>query len=211
VGIRNTFLLPLFFVFSSLLPAQEMVVGGGLGLGLGWEIERLPINAPSTENTGVAGDNGYELYGFIGYRIDRFTVGVRPSLLTQQTAVYRLMGDDGAMSFREKVYPLALVLPLRVEITFGEQRLQPVLGLGGGFLLDLAAGEHDLAPQPEPVLPFLEVSVGMNIHLRKWRLRPEINVRNGTAELFNAGRNPLNRAFGGQRWGYASIGIVVSN
>jgi hypothetical protein len=211
VGIRNFFILYFFFLLPSLIFAQEMVVGGGLAIGLGWEIERLPINAPITENTGVAGDNGYELYGFVGYRIDRFTVGVRPSLLTQQTTVYRLMGDDGVMSFREDVYPLALVLPLRVEITFGDQRLQPVLGLGGGFLLDLVADEHDLAPQPEPVLPFLEVTVGMNIHLRKWRLRPEFNVRNGTAELFNTGRNPLNRIFGGQRWGYASIGVVVSN
>lgn len=188
-----------------------MVVGGGVALGLGWEIERLPINAPTTDNTGVAGDNGYELYGFIGYRIDRFTVGIRPSLLTQQTTVYRLMGDDGTMSFRDKVYPLALILPLRLEITFGDQRLQPVLGLGGGFLLDLADNEHDLAPQPEPVLPFLEVTVGMNIHVRKWCLRPEFNVRNGTADLFTPSRNPLNQTFGGQRWGYASIGIIVSN
>lgn len=211
MGIQKIFFLYLLVVLSSPLSAQEMVVGGGFATGLGWEIERLPINAASTDNTGVAGDNGYELYGFIGYRIDRFTVGVRPSLLTQQTAAYRLMGDDGSMSFREKVYPFALVLPLRVEITFGEQRFQPVLGLGGGFLLDLAADGRDLAPQPEPVLPFLEVTVGMNIRLRKCRLRPEINIRNGTSELFNAGRNPLHRVFGGQRWGYASIGVVVSN
>lgn len=210
VGIQYIFILPLLYLFSPLLSAQEMVVGGGIALGAAWEIERLPFNAPATANTGVAGDNGYELHGFVGYRIDRFTVGVRPSVMMQQTAAYRLMGDDGAMSFREKVYPLALVVPLRVEVTFGEQRFQPVLGLGGGFLLSLNNRERTRGPQPEPVLPFLEVSVGANVKLRSWQLRPEVTVRNGTSELFKTGRNLLNQEFSGQRWGYASIGIVVS-
>jgi len=188
-----------------------MVVGGGLAFGSGWEIERLPFNAPASDNTGVAGDNGYELYGFIGYRIDRFTVGVRPSLLSQQTAAYRLVGDDGAMSFREEIYPIAMLLPLRVEVTFGEQRFRPLLGLGGGFLLDLTNKERELGPQPADVLPFLEVAVGVDIRLRKWHLRPEVNIRNGTGELFNTGSSLQNQVFGGQRWGYASFGVVISN
>ncbi|WP_157471986.1 hypothetical protein [Neolewinella persica] len=200
----------MLYFFSPLLSAQELVVGGGLALGSGWEIERLPLNAPPTDNTGVAGDNGYELYGFIGYRIDRFTLGIRPSLMSQQTTVYRLMGDDGAMSFREKIYPIAMLLPIRVEITFGEQRFRPLLGLGAGFLLDLNNNDQETGPQPAPVLPFLEVAVGVDIRLQQWHLRPEINIRNGTGELFHAGRNPSDRIFGGQRWGYASIGVVVS-
>jgi hypothetical protein len=210
VGIQNIFFFQLLWLFSSLLSAQEMVVGGGLAFGSGWEIERLPFNLPATENTGVTGGNGYELYGYIGYRIDRFTVGIRPSLMSQQTTAFRLVGDDGAMSFREQIYPIAILLPLRVEVTFGEQRFRPLLGLGGGFLFDLTNKERELGPHPAAVLPFLEVAVGVDIRLRKWHLRPEINIRNGTGELFHAGRNPMDQAFGGQRWGYASIGVVVS-
>jgi hypothetical protein len=130
--------------------------------------------------------------------------------MSQKTAVYRLMGDDGTMNFREQIYPIAMLLPLRLEITFGEQRFRPLLCLGGGFLLDLARQERELGPQPAAVLPFLEVAVGVDIRLRKWHLRPEVNIRNGTGELFRAGLNPSDQAFGRQRWGYASIGVVVS-
>jgi hypothetical protein len=200
----------MLFVFSSYLSAQELVVGGGFAVGVGWEIERLPINAPPTENTGIAGDQGYELYGLIGYRIDRFTLGIRPSFLVQQTTAYRLMGDDGTMSFREQVYPIAMLLPLRMEITFGEQRFRPLLGLGGGFLLDLNDNDGRLGPQPAGVLPFVEVAVGVDVRLRKWHLRPEVNIRNGTGELFHAGLNPTDQAFSGHRWGYTNIGVIIS-
>jgi len=41
------------------------------------------------------------------------------------------------------------------------------------------------------------------------KLRPALGV--GTGELFSPGRSNANQDFGGQRWGYAAIGLVVSN
>lgn len=198
------------FIFSQL-QAQEFVAGLSVGIGGSWEIERLPINAGPTESTGVMGGKGYELSALLGYRIDRLMLSVRPAFLKQGTSVFRQQDDDGGMNFRENVYPSAILLPLRIDLNFGHQKLRPSLGLGGGFLISTDQRTAMISPVPEPVLPYVEVMVGVEIDLKKMTLRPEFTVRNGTGELFNPGRSSANLSFGGQRWGYASIGLVVSN
>jgi len=57
--------------------------------------------------------------------------------------------------------------------------------------------EQEMGPQPAAVLPFLEVAVGIDIRLQKRRFRLEVNMRNGTGELFYASLNPSDQAFSG--------------
>ena len=201
-------------IFSSVsfsqLRSQEFVAGLSVAGGSSWEIERLPINAPPTEFSGVMAGGGYEVSVLLGYRIDRLTVGVRPAYLRQSTSVFQQVDGDGGPNFRETLYPSAILLPLRADLAFGNQRLRPTFGVGGGFLLSVGGLESVVVPVPEPVLPYVEVMVGVEIETKRFTLRPEFTIRNGTGELFNPGRSEANRNFGGQRWGYAMIGLVVT-
>ncbi|MEM9928731.1 MAG: hypothetical protein AAF840_02830 [Bacteroidota bacterium] len=205
-----TFLIIILTSYSGLLPAQNFNLGFGVEVGSSWEIERLPYNAAPTNLTGVEGGFGYALLMEAAYEIESVAIAFRPALLVQQTTVFRLPGDDSGMEFRQKLYPTALLFPLRVSMAFGQQRFQPVLGLGGGFLVAATSNTAIAeAPRPEPVLPYLEVAVGVRFQVGKVTLRPELTVRNGTGELFAEGRAVGNRPFGGQRWGYAGFGVVV--
>lgn len=205
--------LSLFFLlfYLSQLHAQEFVAGLSVALGSSWEIERLPLNAIPKESVGVTGGEGYEISAVLGYRIDRLLLSTRPAYLRQRTSAFRRFGDDGVTNFREKIYPSAILLPLRVDLSFGNQRIRPSLGIGGGFLIGMGKLESSIIPVPEPVLPYVEVVVGVEIQVKNLKLRPEFTVRNGTGELFNPGRSAVNHEFGGQRWGYAAVGLVITN
>lgn len=157
------------------------------------------------------GGKGYEISALLGYRIDRLMLSIRPAFLRQQTSAFRQLDDDGGMNFRKGIYPSAFLLPLRADLNFGNQKLRPALGVGGGFLISPQDQLATVSPVPEPVLPYIEVMVGIEIDLKRLTLRPEFTVRNGTGELFSPGRSNANQDFGGQRWGYAAIGLVVSN
>ncbi len=197
--------------WGGLVYAQELKVGFGVEAGASWEIERLPYNAAPTPLTGVDGGGGYALSLEIRYSLDALSLAFRPALLAQQTTAFRLPDDDSGMSFRQKLYPAALLLPLRASLAFGQQRFQPVLGVGGGFLVAVKEENNNLAvPKPVPVLPYLEVSVGVCFRAGGLHLRPELTVRNGTGELFPVGHDLTNLPYGGQRWGYAGFGLTVS-
>lgn len=185
-------------------------MGIGLEAGASWEIERLPFNAEPTEFTGVEGGIGYALTVEARYSIDALSLSFRPTFMLQETVIFRLPGDDSGMSFRQELYPSAILFPFRASLAFGQQRFQPILGIGGGFLIAIKEQGHSLdRPRPEPVLPYLEVAVGVRFSVGQIYLRPELSVRNGTGELFSEGRTLANRPFGGQRWGYAGIGVVI--
>jgi hypothetical protein len=205
--------LNLFFLFflSHQLHSQEFVTGLSVAVGSSWEIERLPLNAAPKESVGVMGGQGYEISAVLGYRIDQLMLSTRPSYLGQRTNAFWQLGDDGGTSFREKIYPSSILLPMRMDLSFGNQRMRPLLGLGGGFLISIDRSVSMIGPVPEPVLPYVEVAVGVEIKLKNLRLFPEFTVRNGTGELFSPGRNEANNDFGGQRWGYAAVGLVITN
>jgi hypothetical protein len=205
--------LSLFFLlfFFSQLYAQEFVAGLSVAVGSSWEIERLPLNAVPNESVGVMGGEGYEISAIIGYRIDRFMLSICPAYLRQRTSAFRQFGDDSGNNFRKNIFPSSILLPLRIDLKFGNQRVQPSLGIGGGFLISMDRLTSMIGPVAEPVLPYVEVVVGAEIKLKNLRLLPEFTVRNGTGELFNPGRSDANRDFGGQRWGYAAVGLVITN
>ncbi|TXF87747.1 hypothetical protein FUA23_17605 [Neolewinella aurantiaca] len=187
------------------------MAGLTVAVGTSWEVERLPLNVRPEESTGVMGGEGYELSLLLGYRIDQLTLSLRPGYIRQSTSSFRHFDNDGGVRFKEKVFPDAFLLPVRATLNFGKQRLQPSVGLGGGFLIRVGKMESSLAPVPEQVLPYLEVVVGVEVELKSLKFRPEFTVRNGTGELFSPGKSDINRDFGGQRWAYAALGIVVTN
>lgn len=207
---RVFIILVFLLVQTEQLRSQEFVVGLSVAVGGSWEIERLPINSAPTEFTGVMGGIGYEVSALFGYRIDGLMLSTRPAYLRQSTLAFRQVGDDGGPNFRERIYPSAILLPLRADFRFGNQRFRPSFGIGAGFLLNIQEQLSAVAPVPEPVLPYVEVMVGVEIGLKRLTLRPEFTVRNGTGELFSPGRSETNLDFGGQRWGYVTIGLVVT-
>ncbi|MTB49531.1 hypothetical protein [Lewinella sp. W8] len=205
--------LVCFFLVLWLLPlsAQEFVAGLSLGVGRSWEVERFPPNQFPDPNDAIIGGSGFELGTVIGYRLDNFLISGRPTLMLQNTAAQLRPSDGMPLGSRESIYPVAALLPLRVDYTFGEQRFRPSLGLGGGFLINVAREELRSGLVPEPVLPYLEVSVGVEYAWSGFRIRPEIHVRNSTGPIFSGGESAINERLQYHRWGYVAIGIVVTN
>lgn len=197
-------------LISTILPAQEFITGITLSAGGSWEIERLPYTVRETLDTDVQGGFGKGISLLLGYRLNHTTISVRPGFLAQQLEASLVSGDDGAVSFKERFYHKTVLIPLRVDHTFGEQRFRPQLGLGVGFLINLGNARPEARLQAEPILPYLEVFVGVTCRLKSLRLTPGLIIRNSTGELFRAGGGMDNARFPGQRWGYAAFGITVS-
>lgn len=201
----------MLFSFMSPLPGQELAVGLSLGVGGSWEVERFPPNEFPDPNDAIVGARGFEFGAVLGYRLDNFTVSTRPTLMLQNTAAQLRPTDGMPLGSRESIYPVSVLLPLRVDYAFGAQRFRPSLGLGGGFLVSVARQDLRSGLLPEPVLPYLEVSVGVEYTWNGLQLRPEILVRNSTGPIFSGGESAINERLQYHRWGYAAIGIVVSN
>jgi hypothetical protein len=205
-------LLCLFFLaWASLLTAQEFVVGLSLGAGKSWEVERFPPDQLPDPNDAIIGGSGFELGVVLGYRLDNFLFSSRPTLMLQNTAAQLRPTDGMPLGSRESIYPAAVLLPLRLDYTFGEQRVRPSLGLGGGFLVNVARDDLRSGLVPEPALPFVEVSVGVEYAWNGFRIRPEIHVRNSTGPIFSGGESAINERLQYHRWGYAAIGVVITN
>lgn len=210
VNIRIAALLFLV-LFLATAAAQELVTGVGFAAGRSWELYRPVVETDPSRLAGVAGGSGFEVSGLIGYRVDQAMISFRPGLLLQQTTAYRMIQDDAGLSFRRKVYPAALSLPLSASLFFGQQRFRPVLRVGGGFLVALTSSFPRRGVRPEPVLPYLDVSVGIDFAVGTVRLRPEFSVRNGTGEMFRNITREIDAGLARQRWGYACLGVVITN
>lgn len=200
--------LLLFFTTAA---AQELVTGVGFAAGRSWELYRPVVETKPARLAGVAGGTGFEINGLIGYRVDQAMISFRPGLLLQQTTAFGMIREDAGMSFRRKVYPAALSLPLSASLYFGQQRFRPVLSVGGGFLVALTSSFPRRGVRPEPVLPYLDVSVGLDFAAGAVRLRPEFSVRNGTGEMFRNITREVDAGLARQRWAYACLGLVITN
>ena len=209
--LREGLLCLLFSLLLSPLMAQEFVAGLSLGVGTSWEVERFPPDQLPDPMDAIVGGSGFELGTVIGYRLDNLLLSTRPTLMLQNTAAQLRSTDGMPLGSRESIYPVAMLLPLRVDYAFGEQRFRPSLGLGGGFLINIAQDDLRSGLVPEPVLPYLEVSVGVEYAWSGFRIRPEIHVRNSTGPIFSGGESAVNERLQYHRWGYAAIGIVITN
>lgn len=209
----KSYFLLLFFCCAVLpaLNAQELVSGAGFGVGRSWEVRRSVINTEYTSLAGVEGAGGFEISGFLGYRVGQTVIAFRPALLLQQATAYRNPPDDAGMSFRRKAYPATLALPVSASLFFGRQRFRPVLSVGGGFLVALTSSFPKNGVRPEPILPYVDVAVGVDFKIGAAHLRPELTIRNGTGEMFRNITNEFESGLAGQRWGYACFGIVLTN
>ncbi|MEO0733418.1 MAG: hypothetical protein AAFZ52_11325 [Bacteroidota bacterium] len=193
-------------LFFLPLAAQRTVFGVGLAVGTSWEIDHFSRQIPEA---GVDGGFGYGIKAIIGYELGNFQFALRPQLLRQNTRAFIIPKDDVPNGADERIYRTAILLPVRVDYRFGRQRFRPLLGVGGGFLLD-AARDPMARLRPEPILPFIEVAVGVEWRTGKLAWRPEVTVRNGTGELFALGGGPFNSLLIGQRWAFVSFGLVVT-
>ncbi|MEL7160447.1 MAG: hypothetical protein AAFN92_06800 [Bacteroidota bacterium] len=153
--------------------------------------------------------HGYTAGGLLGYELGDWLFTLRPAYRRQNLRAIIPPRDEVPAGVESLIYRNTVSLSLRTNYFFGRQRFRPVLGFGAGFLLDLTQDMGVSALRPEPVLPYLEISAGVEGSFAGLRWRPEVVLYHGVGEIFAASRGLYNHLLPGKRLAFVSFGVVV--